>query len=235
MASRKPAPGNHLIDLLPRRHRQEFLAECEEVELVFGNIISEEGDPIRHVYFPTGNSFISLMTSVEGSPNLEVGMVGNEGMSGISLMFNVKVSPLRTLVQGGGTGVRIKAAAFSRALAARPPLAQILNRYLYVLMSQLAQTAACTRFHVVEARLARRLLMTQDRSHSDEFEVTQEFLSYMLGVRRVGVTKAAGALHVQGLIDYRRGHVAITDRDGLEAAACACYQADRKSYARMLG
>jgi Crp-like helix-turn-helix domain len=227
--------GNRLLALLPRKHQQQFLAECEEVELVFGDIISEDGDRIRHVYFPTGDSFISLITRVEGSPNLEVGMVGNEGMSGISLMFGVHISPLRTLVQGSGTAVRMKAAAFTRALENRPPLVKVLNRYLYVLMTQLAQTAACTRFHVVEARLARWLLMTQDRSHSHEFDVTQEFLSYMLGVRRVGVTKAAGALHKQGLINYSRGHVRIVDRSGLVAAACACYKADVKSYKSMLG
>lgn len=236
MPTRIPATGvNRLLALLPRKHKEQFLAECEEVELVFGDVLTEEGDRIRHVYFPTGNSFISLMTRVEGSPNLEVGMVGNEGMSGVSLMFGINASPLRTLVQGSGTALRMKAAAFSRALENGPALVRILNRYLYVLMSQLAQTAACTRFHVVEGRLARWLLMTQDRSHSHEFHVTQEFLSYMLGVRRVGVTKAAGALHKQGLINYSRGHVRIIDRSGLEAASCACYKADRKSYKSALG
>jgi CRP-like cAMP-binding protein len=227
--------GNHLLALLPRKHQQLFVAQSEEVELEFGDIISEEGDLIRHVYFPTGNSFISLMTRVEGSPNLEVGMVGNEGMSGISLMLDVNVSPLRALVQGGGKALRMKAADFSRTLENGSPLAGILNRYLYVLMGQLAQTAACTRFHIVEARLARWLLMTQDRSHSREFHVTQEFLSYMLGVRRVGVTKAAGALHKRELIDYSRGRVKIIDRSGLEAASCACYKADKRSYKSMLG
>jgi hypothetical protein len=227
--------GNRLLALLPRKHQQQFLAECEEVELVFGDIISEEGDRIRHVYFPTGDSFISLITHVAGTPNLEVGMVGNEGMSGITLMLGVDVSPLRTLVQGAGPAVRMTAAAFAKALEKGPALVRVLNRYLYVLMGQLAQTAACTRFHVVEGRLARWLLMTQDRSHSHEFHVTQEFLSYMLGVRRVGVTKAAGALHKQGLINYSRGHVRIVDRSGLVAAACACYKADVKSYKSMLG
>jgi hypothetical protein len=167
--------GNRLLALLPRKHQQQFLAECEEVELVFGNIISEEGDRIRHVYFPTGDSFISLITHVAGTPNLEVGMVGNEGMSGISLMLGVDVSPLRTLVQGGGPAVRMTAAAFAKALEKGPALVRVLNRYLYVLMGQLAQTAACTRFHVVEGRLARWLLMTQDRSHSHEFHVRNFF------------------------------------------------------------
>jgi hypothetical protein len=227
--------GNRLIALLPRKQQQQFLAECEEVDLIFGEILSEEGDRIRHVYFPTGDSFISLMTRVEDNPNLEVGMVGSEGMNGISLMLGVDTSPLRTLVQGAGTALRIKAATFSRALENIPQLVQILNRYLYVLMSQLAQSAACTRFHVVEARLARWLLMTQDRSHSHQFHVTQEFLSYMLGVRRVGVTNAAGALHKQGLITYSRGYVTIIDRSGLEAASCACYKADIKSYKGALG
>ena len=189
------AAGNKLLHLLPRPHQVRILAECEEVELTFGDIISEEGDRIRHVYFPTGDSFISLMTRVEGSPNLEVGMVGSEGMSGISLALGIGVSPLRAIVQGGGTAVRMKASAFTRMLETDAPLRTMLNRYLYVLMSQLAQTSACTRFHVLDARLARWLLMTQDRSHSAKFHVTQEFLSYMLGVRRVGGTKAAGALH----------------------------------------
>ena len=227
--------GNRLLALLPRKHRDGFVAECEQVDLVFGDVISEEGDRIEHVYFPTGNSFISLMTRVEGSPNLEVGMVGNEGMSGISVMLNNNVSPLRTLVQGSGTAIRMKTATFARALKNRPPLVRVLNRYLYVLMSQLAQTAACTRFHIVEGRLARWLLMTQDRAHADRFELTQEFVAKMLGVRRVGVTASAGGLQRLGLIKYRRGELHVLDRAGLEAVACSCYAADQLLFTRIMG
>jgi CRP-like cAMP-binding protein len=150
-------------------------------------------------------------------------------------MLGVNISPLRTLVQGAGAALRMKAATFRRELKHSPALKSLLERYLYVLMSQLAQTAACTRFHLVEARTARWLLMTQDRAHSHKFHLTQEFLSYMLGVRRVGVTKAAGVLQKQKLIGYTRGAVTILDHQGLEAASCPCYENDKKTYERVLG
>jgi len=210
-----------------------MLANCESVDLVFADVLCLPGDRIHHVYFPT-ESFISLVAPVDGYAGLEVGMVGSEGMFGVSLMLGVDVSPLHALVQGAGPALRMNATRFRRQLASSRALRQGLNRYIYVLISQLAQTAACTRFHVVEARLARWLSMTRDRAGSDEFYLTQEFLSHMLGVRRVGVTKAASSLQKHKLISYSRGVISILDRNGLEAAACGCYLADKKTYDKIM-
>jgi CRP-like cAMP-binding protein len=226
--------GNRLLDRLPRKDRQRIMAACEPLHLPMGAIMAEPRERIRHVYFPT-ESFISLTTPTDMGTTLEVGLVGNEGMLGISLILGVDFAPLHALVQGEGMALRMTKARFRRELGQSCLLERVMKRYLYVLMSQIAQTAACTHFHRVEARLARWLLMTHDRAHADGFHVTQEFLAFMLGVRRVGVTKAAGALQTRNLISYRRGDITILDRSGLEAAACGCYTIDKASYTWIMG
>ena len=225
---------NHLIELLPQKDRKRLLAACEPVELVLSEVLCEPGTPSRHVYFPT-DGFISLVALVEGSPGVEVGLVGREGMLGAQLALGVTEAPWRALVQGTGAALRLGMAAFKRELAQSPALQRGLRRYLYVLMAQQAASAGCLRFHLIGQRLARWLLMSQDRAHSDSFHVTHEFLAYMLGMRRVGVTTAASVLQRAGLIEYHRGELKVLDRPGLEAAACGCYAADRKTYADLLG
>ncbi|MCQ8127592.1 Crp/Fnr family transcriptional regulator [Methylomonas rivi] len=226
--------ANRLLTTLPAKDRGNVLTHCEPVELVFAEILYCAGDRIQHVYFPT-SSFISLVTPVNRNNGLEVGLIGNEGLLGITLMLDIDTAPFQALVQGAGTALRIAAPLFLDELARSQALQSELKRYLYVSMSQLAQTAACNRFHLVEARLARWLLMTHDRAHADTFHVTHIFLAYILGVRRVGITKAALSLQQQKLISYRRGDITILDRAGLEAAACECYRTEQETYDRILG
>ena len=225
---------NLLLAALPLKNREQLLANCEPIQLIFAEVLYRADEPILHVYFPTA-SVISLMTPIIGAADLEVRLIGNEGMLGISLMLGVDGAPFHARVIGAGPALRMTAPSFLRELEHSPVLQQELKRYLYVSMSQLAQTAACLRFHVVEARLACWLLMTHDRTHSDHFHVTHELMAHLLGARRVGITKAANSLLKQKLINYRRGDITILDRIGLEAASCGCYRTDKETYERILG
>jgi hypothetical protein len=227
------APGNHLINLLPKKDRLRLMAACDLVDLPLAEVLSDPGKPTQYVYFPTAG-FISLIAVVKGSPGVEVGMVGREGMLGVQLALGVATAPLHALVQGQGKALRISTKAFKAELSASPALQGALLRYLYVLMAQLAESTACVRFHQIGPRLARWLLMTQDRSQASSFDVTQAFLAYMLGVRRVGISTAAGAFQKSGLISYSRGEMTVLNRKGLERAACGCYAADLNTYAELL-
>ncbi len=228
-----PGSGNHLIDLLPDQDRTRLLAACEPVALALSAILCEPGDPTQHAYFPT-QSFISLVTRIDDHPGMEVGMVGSEGMLGIELALGVTKTPLHAVVQGAGAAWRIDSRLFLRELARSKALQSVLKRYIHVLKMQLTSSAACLHYHLIGPRLARWLLMSQDRAHADNFRVTHEFLAYMLGVRRVGVTMAAGLLQQRGLISYHRGQLCVLDRSGLESAACSCYAADRLAYSEQL-
>jgi CRP-like cAMP-binding protein len=220
MATR--AIQNELLAAMPRKAYDALLPALTPVKLAFGEVLYEPGAAITQVYFPC-ESMVSLLLPVEKHMDVEVGMVGREGMVGASLGLGIAHSPVKALVQGAGSALRLSAAGLRRELARDPALQRALNRYIHSLMEQITQTAACNRFHVVEARLARWLLMTRDRMRSAKFRMTHEFLSHMLGVRRVGVTEAASSLQRQKLIEYSRGNIRILDEPGLEAACCGCY------------
>lgn len=222
---------NRLIEALPRKESKRILALCETVELEFGTILSERDEPLAYAYFPV-SCFISLLTTLTGHPPLEMGLIGSEGMLGGTLSLGVNAAPLRAVVQGPGSALRIPSAALKRLLPDSPALQRTMHRYVYVMMAQLTQTAACNHFHEIEPRLARWLLMTHDRANADHFHLTHEFLADMLGVRRSGITVAAGALQARNLIGYTRGEISILDRPGLEAASCECYGAVNLDYAQ---
>ncbi len=226
-------PANRLLSALPAKDHARFLSECASVDLRFEEDVALAGRAITDVYFPTVG-FLSLLRPIDDN-NIEVALAGDEGMFGLPLNMGVRVSNVQALVQGAGSALRLSPRAFQRQLALSPTLRKTISRYTYVLMTQFAQTAGCNRFHVVQQRLARWLLMTADRAHSNSFRVTQEFLASMLGVRRAGVTQAAGKLQSLGLIQYKRGNLAVLNRSGLERASCGCYRTNLETYSSILG
>ena len=222
---------NRILAGIPPGDGARLRKELEPVSLHFGQVLYEPGKAIKYVYFPI-DCLISLLTAVDKRRTLEVGMVGNEGMAGMPFILGVGISGVRALVQGEGRALRVASAPFRVEFERNPVLQQALYRYTYALMAQISQTAACNRFHEAEQRLARWLLMTSDRVGTDQFALTQEFLGHMLGVRRVGVTNAAGNLKQRKLIDYTRGQLRILDRKGLIKASCTCYEIVNKVFAR---
>ncbi|HEX7046098.1 MAG TPA: Crp/Fnr family transcriptional regulator [Gammaproteobacteria bacterium] len=235
MRKEKPgAPTNRIIATLPTTERNDLRRRCKLAELEPGEVIAEPGQQIRQVYFPTSAS-ISTIAMVDGQNSLEVSLVGREGMYGIPLALGVSVSSWRATVLCGGSALRMSAEDFHTMLNISPGLRRVLQRYTHVIVSQIAQVAVCACYHLVESRLARWMLMTHDRVSSDTFHVTHELLAEMLGVRRAGVSTAAGSLQTREVISYTRGKVTVLDRKGLEAAACDCYAASEKVYASFLG
>ena len=222
---------NHLLGALPRKDYQKLLPVLEPVKLAFGEILYESHDQIRHVYFPV-DCFVSMLTTVDAGRAAEVGLIGSEGMIGVPMALGVAVSPFRAVVQGGGTAMRLKTVDFRRSFSNSAALKREVFLFTHLLMIQIAQTAACNRFHVVTQRMARWLLMTHDRVNSNEFRITQEFLALMLGVRRVGVSVAMCALRDRKVIAYRRGTIKILDQGGLVSAACGCYKTVKDTYSR---
>jgi PAS domain S-box-containing protein len=214
--------ANHLLAALPRKDYLGLLDGLQAVTLTYGMVLYEPAELVTHVFFPV-DCLVSLLTTVEDHHAMEVGLVGREGMVGISLALGMDVSSVRALVQGSGTAMRMKAARFRQAFEQCPTLQRELYRYTYAKLAMARQTVACNRFHALEARLARWLLMTADRVSGGEFLLTQAFLGDMLGVLRAAVNVAAGSLQQRKLIHYSRGKIAILDRAGLEAASCRCY------------
>lgn len=225
-------PANRLLEHLPREARGRILSQSARVPLDFGAVLCQRRQLYRYVYFPV-NGFISLVAAVGEHPPLEIALIGDEGMLGATLVLGVSQARLHGVVQGAGTAWRMPVSRFRRALREIPALRRVVSRYLYVTLAQLSQSTACSRFHEVEARLARWLLMTHDRAHADHFHLTHQYLADMLGVRRSAVTIAAGALQRRKMIRYVRGNIEVVDREGLEAASCECYQLIAADYDSM--
>lgn len=227
-----PTFPNLLLARLPPAHRARIEAHCTSTELKPGAVIAEMGERLPHVYFPTGG-VISQVIALQRR-EVAVGLVGDEGMFGIQAGMGTDVSPVKAYVHGAGPAIRMKIADFNAHLARTPALRDVVSRYTFFVYSQAVQSAACNRFHVMEQRLARWLLLAADRAHADTFEATQRFLAAMLGVRRVGVSESAVELQARQLIAYSRGRVRILDRVGLEEIACTCYKAHGEMYGRVM-
>lgn len=221
--------NNRLLAALPAKEYSRMLPKLKEISLTYAETIYESGNIIRRVYFPN-SGIISLLSNVEERSLLEVGIVGNEGFIGLPVFLGVKKSSNRAIVQGAGVALEMKTTDFLAECKNGGALPRLLQRYTHSLMLQISQSSVCNRFHAIESRLARWLLMTSDRMMSNDFQITQEFLSNMLGVRREAVSKSATHLQQNGLISYSRGKISILDRTGLEAAACRCYFIIKEGY-----
>ncbi len=231
-SNRPDLPRNHILADLPMKNYQALLAHMTEVKLAHGEVLYEIGQAITQVYFPNDAVVSLVYTTIEGT-TVEVGLVGREGMVGIPFMLGAKVSPHRAVVQVSDGAMKVKASILREEFNKAGSLHDLLLGYTHGLMMQVSRTAVCNRIHKIEERLARWLLMVQDRMLSDEFRLTHDFIADMLGVRRAGVTLAAGMLQQSGLIHYHRGEITIIDREGLESVACECYGVGRLDFSTL--
>lgn len=223
---------NHLLAALPATEFERLKPHLELVHLPLGDVLCESGGRLSHVYFPT-STIISLHYILENGASSEIAGVGNEGMLGISLFMGGETTPSWATVQTGGYGYRLKAAIMMQEFNSGGPVQRLLLRYAQALITQISQTAVCNRHHTIEQQLCRWLLLTLDRLNSEELIMTQELIASMLGVRREGITEAAGKLQQAGIIRYRRGHITVLDRAGLTAHVCECYDVVKKEFERL--
>ena len=233
-AQGRPSPHqNHLLDALPQADYQRIAPHLQWVALPLGDVLYESGAKMRYVYFPT-TAIVSLLYVMEDGASAEIAIVGNEGLLGISLFMGGETTPSRAVVQSAGHAFRLRADLLKAEFGRFGPTMHLLLRYTQALITQMAQTAVCNRHHSVDQQLCRWLLLSLDRLDSNELSMTQELIANMLGVRREGVTEAAGKLQDAGLIRYRRGRITVTDRPGLEARSCECYQVVKTEFDRLL-
>jgi CRP-like cAMP-binding protein len=227
---------NHLLDALPEAEYEHLRTHLEPIQLPLGKVLYESGEGLSHVYFPT-TAIVSLLYVMENGASAEIAVVGNDGIVGIALFMGGETMPNRAVVQSAGHAYRLKGPVLQREFAdgrGHGSLQPLLLRYTMALLAQMAQTAVCNRHHTIDQQLCRWLLLSLDRLPSNELDMTQELIANMLGVRREGVTEAAGRLQSAGLIKYRRGHITVLDRPGLEARVCECYEVVRREFQRLL-
>lgn len=229
-----PCPErNHLLDALPDAVKQRLFPKLERVPLPLGKVLYESGDAMRYAYFPT-DSIVSLLYVLEDGASAEISVVGNEGIVGVALFMSGASTPSRAVVQSAGWAYRLAGPVLMEEFNRHGELLLLLLRYTQALLTQMAQTAVCNRHHSIDQQLCRWLLLSIDRLDGPVLQMTQELIANMLGVRREGVTEAAGKLQKQGLIEYSRGHITVLDRPGLEARCCECYAVVKQEYDRLL-
>ena len=233
MSSKQDPNQNHLLAALLDAQSSSLSPHLELVPMKLGDVLYEPGDTLSYVYFPT-SSIISLHYLLENGGSAEMAGVGNEGVLGVALFMGGESTPSRAVVHTGGFGYRLAASVIMAEFDRAGPVMRLLLRYIQALLTQMSQTAVCNRHHTVEQQLCRWLLLTLDRLGEHELTMTQELIANMLGVRREGVTEAAGRLQGYGFISYRRGHITVLDRKGLEADVCECYAVVKKEFARLL-
>jgi CRP-like cAMP-binding protein len=224
---------NHLLDALPENDYERLAPHLEVIPLRLGDVLCESGGKLRYVYFPT-TCIISLLYVMQDGASAEIAVVGNEGLLGISLFMGGDTTPSRAIVQSAGHAVRLEATILKKEFDRFGPLMHLLLRYTQALITQMAQTAVCNRHHSIDQQLCRWLLLSLDRMDSNELRMTQELIANLLGVRREGITEAAGKLQEAGLIHYTRGRITVLDRPGVEARSCECYRVVKAEFDRIL-